>query len=404
MQLQMVTYTLRDCVGELPFGSGAKDLVYLPGDPGGGDAPTQLLVLPDSSLWLRQANSGQVYLASFRAGRRAQLDFDRHAPDELRGWSLTSLGLTLSPERSVVVLVVATKLGERNLRYALMYFDQRGDFREALPLPALDARRDVPTGISVDAARKTWVHYANSTLILSPEGTVIKLLSVPGVLTPDGFFVSSEEKPRLFDANGSELGPLVGLEDSFYGRWLRAGPQGLLFAWNAHQETPEELEEQLEILNVYVLDRNTREIALDERIVWPAERLVPPKPGELEDGLPVASSFPSESLTLDEQGNVYILEHTPEKCRFHRYRILRGPRANWRQKFEHLDDLSEAELRLHRAEYEFRIGIGNASLPIAPLFQECRWHQSVKPAGDADAVRKNEPALQKLYQAKAARP
>lgn len=257
-----------------------------------------------------------------------------------------------------------------------------GELLRAFPLPGLSSRHLME--FSEDAEGRMWVA-DEGTQVFSAQGKPLFRVPASGLALRSGLFLSQGEKPRLFDAEGKELGPVTGkaLPPSVF--WSAAGPRELVTRQYVESESL-----PLQLHELYVLDPQARTLSLVDYLVFPA----PPPPTAQQMESDDARSAPQgfTAFAFDDDGQVLSLEDAG-KARFYGQRLLEGPDA-WRQKMRSLPDgeLSREELDWYRAEYQARLGILEASHPFHAFFARCAWF---KEAEHPEALRKtlNKDAL-----------
>jgi hypothetical protein len=334
--LESLTYATRERAASIPFGEGslARRVDYVE-----VDGPEGMIAAADGQLWIRSSYGGDLHRVDPAAGSVARVDFRASWRDR------DPVVVALAADRGGVSALLLA-MGEQRSEFALARFSAAGASMAIARVPDLDRVKRVPEAMTADHEGRLWIHFLDDTWILSPDGALLRAIGSPGVLGSADLFVTREPSPRLFDRDGKLVGPVEGL-DRPVGRVRLAGPLGLVFASSDAADLPADLARHLVVLDVHVLDPDRRTLARVDRVVWPDRRYESPT-DPIGDACDVASAFMIKSLACDAEGSLWILEHAPPSCLFHRHRLV-APRDDAR-KYASPVDLSPAELAFHRAE------------------------------------------------------
>lgn len=365
------TYAARVCRAEIPFGDGPGQLPrrvdYIE-----VDGPEGLAVAADGSLWVRQSQSGAVHRVDPGRGGVSPVDLLAVSVQGWGGGGAFSLALAADRE-SVIVLAGRLADGGSGLQYAVFRFSPAGEIREAIPLPALRGRPDLPAAVGREPGGRLRAHFLDDCLFFAPDGAPLGALGAPGVGLPEGLVVSSASSPWLHDAEGKPIGSLRRRGPRRAWRFFRAGPGGLLFTFADEEALPSALGGRLQVLEVYSLNLETRVLWLEDRLFWPTTRL---GGEEDQDVRPVASDFLIGSLTCDARGDLWLIEHAPPVARFHCFRLLEPDAPAAPAKRPEGADLTPEERALYSAAASATSGSDErGSAGAAAFFSGCRWFE-----------------------------
>ena len=380
MQVPAIVYGIRNEVSAFPPGSphiwkgGAKA-----SESDEEELFADLTVTQDGIIWLLEELSGEVWLLQSKDQPPILLPLNSHLPSDLAGAAARAVALTVRPSGGVSMLAVVVGAGSTEPRHVVFNFDGTGQAVKGIHLTTLDGQSLSIRGITIDIEGQLWIREYTRTVVCASDGNLVAELP-SGVVFSNGTLVSNESPPRLYNAAGYSLGPIDGLPRDFDGPWQLAGPGPVLISWDDTEKRPDSVEQGLEVLAVYRVDITNRQAWLEERLAWPAEIRQEPGPDDLGDALPLLSQFAPRSLSVDETGNVYILQYTPTRTRVHRFSFITDGPQRWRNKFELPNDLTDAERQLYRAEYLVRLGQRNKlTEPWKSFFAPMAWYRTTEP-------------------------
>lgn len=371
----VTAFVLRQLVGAFPWGDAPGQLPYTVTDMGGESAVAVSQILPVSRaiIWLQDPQSGRVFSCELKRTWCTEIDLITAAP-ELDKLHVYSFAMARTKDDQVVLVVGGSVRDGGGFRYFLVWFSPSGEPLRVHNATVLSARGDPPEDLAIAPNGNLWVLRKGGATVLGQDGAMRTELHQPGKLTPDGWYVSAGEEPRLYDQNGIDLGPLTVMKREEPFSFLAAGAGNILIIDGSVVEAHEKLVAQVTMYDVLTLIPEERRLELHDRVLAPATTFYTTDNTE-EDAAPVRSYFPQEGISFDSTGNLYQLEHTTTHCLVYVLPRLNVDSASWRKKFINPDDLNAAELAYAKAEYLTRAGLNARAGPLAELFTPMKWFE-----------------------------
>jgi hypothetical protein len=397
---QLLIFTLRQVGDTVFWGEGPGKIPLKRSDMGGpSDVQfTGVLAVAPQTFLISNENDSSVFLIDLMSKTTSRVNL---AVDS-GGGPIAVFGMAKARSDQVAVLVGSLAPGEKAATYKVFLYDLRANKKGVIPMPLLSGSRDMLRLVAVTPDGAFWISRNTSTQLFDSKGNLQATIPASGIMLPNGSFLTNGSAPKLYNANGDLVGPVVAGKRSEPFRFLATGANGAVLASGDMQSLPKALQQRVELIDVFLFIELKCELVLEDRITVPAMTLEIPPSGELRDGLPVKSYFPPGSVTFDTTGDIVMLEMTISGCRFHALRRIQN-NDDWQQKFANPEDLSSDELSIVRAEYLTRLGLQAKAGPLARIFDGMVWKTQIEKSPDPVAGTASDPVLAALDPRKATR-